>query len=217
MSLGLVINSRRVAVPGVNVVTWLDDAKRAPPVTDGRARTKPPTAVCLHTSRGQRGAVRPGSRPSSRAETLALYQSRTARQVSWHLTIDTDGDVLQQADLVTWMCWHATHANGWTVGIELVQHPDTGDLWQVQVDAAVQVVTAICDTLGIPKRVPVDAEGAPIQGTVQAWQEASEGGAQGAWAGVLGHRHLTCNRGPGDPGDSIFRALLKAGFAGETP
>ena len=211
---GLVINGARVIVPVVNVITWLDDPRRAPKITDGKPRTRAPSAVCLHTSRGVRGNVQPGSRESSRAEVLALYQARTARQVSWHLTIDTDGDVLQQEDLSAWMAWHASHANGWTVGIELVQHPESGDLWQAQIDAAVSVVTTICDTLSIPKRIPVDASGAPVRGTVKAWQEASEGGKQGSWSGVIGHRHLTVNRGVGDPGDWIFLALLARGFAG---
>lgn len=213
---GLIIGGSRVPVPGVSVVTWIDDPKRAPKITDGKVRRVAPSAVCLHTSRGVRGNVQPGARPSSRAETLALYQSRTERQVSWHLTIDTDGDVLQQEDLSTWMAWHASHANGWTVGIELVQHPDSGDLWQAQIDAAVSVVAAICDTLSIPKRIPVDATGSPVRGVVKAWQEASEGGRQGSWSGVIGHRHLTINRGVGDPGDWIFLALLARGFAGET-
>lgn len=211
---GLIIGGSRVPVPGVNVVTWIDDPKRAPKIADGKVRRVAPSAVCLHTSRGVRGNVQPGARPSSRAETLALYQSRTARQVSWHLTIDTDGDVLQQADLVTWMCWHVEEANGHTVGIEMVQHPGSGDLWQVQLDACVQVVTAICNTLSIPKRVPCDAAGAPWSKPVPAWVMRKYHGPGEKWAGVLGHRHLVPDtvRGPGDPGDSIFRALLKAGF-----
>lgn len=214
MSLGLVINSRRVVVPGVNVVTWLDDAKSAPKITDGRPRGTPTTAVVLHTSRGKRGNVQPGSKPSTRAELLARYQARTERQVSWHLTIDTDGDTFQQEDLSAWMAWHVEEANGHTVGIELVQHPDSGDLWQVQLDACVQVVTAICDTLSIPKRVPTDGEGAPWSKPVPAWVMRKYHGPGQKWPGVLGHRHLVPDtvRGPGDPGDAIFRALLKAGF-----
>jgi hypothetical protein len=212
--MSLVVHGRHVEMPNVRVVSWLDDPKVAPKVTDGKARTIAPTGIVLHTSRGQRGGVRSGSRPSNRAETLALYQSRTERQVSWHLTVDTDGDVLQQADVASWMCWHASHANGWTLGVEMVQHPDTGDLWQTQVDATVAVVEVLCREIQIPRRVPVDAKGNPFVGPVHAWQEKSEGGAQGSWQGVLGHRHLTTNRGPGDPGDGIFRALLAAGFEG---
>lgn len=214
----LVIDGKRVAVPGVtDLATWLDDPKRAPPCTDGRPRRGKVTAVVVHTSRAARGVVRPGARASVRAELLARYQTRTERNVSWHLTIDTDGTVLQQADLVRWTAWHAGHANEWTVGIEMVQHQDTGDLWQVQIDATVAVVGTICDALSIPRRIPVDASGAPRKGQVRAWQPKSEGGRAETWAGVLGHHHLTTNKPDGDPGADIFRALLAAGFDGVTP
>ena len=218
MSGGLIVAGARVEVPGVSVTTWLDDPKRAPRVTDGKARTKPPTAIILHTSRGVRGNVRDGSRPSERAEILARYQARTEREVSWHITVDTDGDVLQQADVSTWTCWHAGHANGWTVGIEMVQHPDTGDLWRAQVDATVAVVSALCDSLAIPRRVPVGADGAASLALVPSWQSTkAKGGKATQWPGVLGHCHLTTSRGPGDPGAGIFAALLAAGFEGVRP
>ena len=32
--------------------------------------------------------------------------------------------------------------------------------------------------------------------------------------GIYGHRNQTSNRGPGDPGDFIFQALLNAGYKG---
>ena len=83
------------------------------------------------------------SLPSSRAELLALYQSRTTRDVSWHFTIDTDGTVIQQADAALWMCWHAGHANGWSVGIELVQQPGSGDLYEVQIASLAAIVEAL--------------------------------------------------------------------------
>lgn len=216
MSAGLVVSGARVEVPSVvDLVTWLDDPTRAPPITDGRTRdASRVTGIVLHTSRGVRGVVQPGSRPSRRAELLALYQSRTEREVSWHLTIDTDGTVLQQADVGTWMAWHAGHANGWSVGIECVQHPDSGDLWQVQVDACVAVVEALCAALRIARRTPVGPDGRPWPALIAEHREASEGGRQRPFAGVLGHRALTTNRGPGDPGDSLFAALLAAGFEG---
>lgn len=213
---GLIIDGVRVPVPGVRVTTWVDDPKRAPPITDGRERSASAVrSIVLHTSRGVRGTIRDGSRDSNRAEVLALYQSRTARQVSWCLSVDTDGDVLQQCDAARWACWHAGHANAWTIGIEMVQHPDTGDLWRVQVDACVAVVGALCDALAIPKRVPVDASGKPFAGVVPSWRSVAKGGKATQWPGVLGHRNITTDRGPGDPGSSIFEALLSSGFAGE--
>lgn len=226
MSSGLVIAGQRVAVPGGEVVTWLDDPSRAPPVTDGKRRDPAKVlAICLHTSRGQRGAkLRPGARPSTRAETLARYQSTTTREVSWHLTIDSDGTVIQSADLGSWMCWHAGHVNGWTVGVELVQHPDSPDLWQAQLDALVAVCAAASDALSIPRRLMVDGAGAPL--TVPVGPLLSEaarsrdgrllGGRGERWPGVIGHCQVVPDhvRGPGDPGDLPFRALLAAGWQG---
>lgn len=216
---GLVIYGKRVPVPGVEVVTWLDDPKRAPRVTDGRRRTVRPLAVVLHTSRGVRGAVRPGSLPSTRAETLALYQARTEREVSWCATVDTDGTTLQQCDAGSWTAWHAGAVNEWTIGIELVQQPTTGDLWQVQVDAAVAVVRTLCEALQIPKRVPVGVDGKPVLAGLQALRSKAAGGRGERWAGVFGHVHCAPPtgagaRGPGDPGPAIFDALLAAGFEG---
>ena len=89
--------------------------------------------------------------------------------------------MLQQADLATWTCWHAGHANGWTVGVELVQHPESADLWTAQLDALVIVVAAISDALAIPRRVLVDAAGAPLLTPVRALLSPAA-------------------RGPGDPG-----------------
>jgi hypothetical protein len=49
---------------------------------------------------------------------------------------------------------------------------------------------------------------------VRAWQERSEGGRGERFSGLVGHRNLTRQRGPGDPGDAVFEALLKGGFSG---
>lgn len=214
----IVVARQHIPVPGVpDGATWLDDRHRAPPITDGRARdAERVTGIVIHTSRGVRGHVRPGALPSSRAELLALYQSRTTRDVSWHFTIDTDGTVIQQADAALWMCWHAGHANGWSVGIELVQQPGSGDLYEVQIASMAAIVEALCGALRIPRRTPVGADGRPWAGLIAEHREASEGGRQRPFAGVLGHRALTDHRGPGDPGDDVFAALLARGFEGVT-
>ena len=216
---GLVIGGARVPVPGVELVTWLDDPKRAPRVTDGHSRAHPPTAIVLHTTRGTLGGLREGSRASTQAENLALYQSRTTRDVSWHLTIDTDGTVLQQADLRDWVCWQAGHVNDFSIGIELVQHSDSYDLWTAQLVALVAVVEAACAALSIPRRVPVLVDGAPRLTAVVPWRSAPAGGKSVRWPGVIGHVHVASPtgpgaRGPGDPGPHPFRALLAAGFEG---
>ncbi len=213
---GLVVFGRRVAVPGVEVVTWLDDPHRAPHVAQGAVRAARPTAIVVHTSRGRRGGI-VDARVSDKADKLARYQARSTTQVSWHITIGAAGEVLQQCDAGSWMAWHASHANRYTVGIEVAQDADTPDLTRAQVRSLVAVVAALCDALAIPKRLPVTRDGAPLAVPVHAWQPRKQGGDQQAFAGVIGHRNITTSRGPGDPGDPLMLALLAAGFAGVDP
>jgi hypothetical protein len=214
---GLIIDGRRYPVPGVRVVTYLDDPQRCPRVTKGSARlASAATAVMLHTSRGRSGVIVPGSRVSDKAAKLVRYQVRTERKASWCITIGSAGDVWQQCDAATFATWHATVANPWSVGIELAQDRDTPDLTQAQVDACVAVVRVLCEALRIPLQLPAIG-GAPVNGVVRAWQSRKQGGDARAVSGVLGHRNVTTSRGKGDPGDGIFRALLAAGFAGVAP
>ena len=80
MSEGLIIDGKRVPVPGVRVVTWEDEA-RVPRVAKGERRdASDVTAVVLHTSRGKVGRVVPGSRQSDKALRLARYQARGKRK-----------------------------------------------------------------------------------------------------------------------------------------
>ena len=217
VSSGLTLNGRLVPVQGLEIVSYSTGA--VPRATDGRARTADKiSAVVIHTTRGVAGAqLRPGSRASVLAESLARYQATTARDVSWDFTVDSDGTVVQSNDPGTWYTWHAEHANGYSIGIEMVQQQDSPDLWQAQIDATVRLVTVLCEVFGIPKVTVVKASGAPESGIVRDWQEADEGGRQLAFNGVAGHRNLTTNKGPGDPGDLPFRALLAAGFRGVLP
>ena len=219
---GLIINGRRVPVPGVRVVTYLDDPVRCPRVTKGSARpASAATAVMLHASRGRSGVVVPGSRESDKAAKLVRYQVRSERDASWCITIGSAGDVWQQCDAATFATWHATVANQWSVGLELAQTADTPDLTQAQVDACVAVVRVLCEALRIPLRVPVvghDGDSWSVcNKPVRAWQSRKQGGEARAVSGVLGHRNVTTSRGKGDPGDGVFLALLASGFAGVAP
>jgi hypothetical protein len=190
--IAFIIAGQRVTVHHVDVVTWQDDPRTAPRVTDGRERPAGSAlAIVMHTSKGRRAKVRDGARPSDKGERLARYQARTARKVSWHLTGDTDGGVFQQADLDTWMAWHVEEANGWTVGYELVQHDDDPTLYRVQIDAAVAVVSAACDALKIPRRLWVGPDGEPWLRPVPELLMKKYGGPGGRWAGVLGLNQLT--------------------------
>ena len=209
--MSLIIDGQRVDTPGLETISWLDDPK-VPRVTDGRRRVpQSARAIVLHTVHGKLGPLADkASPPSVRAERYARYQASTKREVSWHLTIDTDGTIVQSADVAAWTCWHATAVNGWTVGIELVQEAD-GTLYRPQLAAVVALCDLLCARLGIERRVPARA-GVPIVVVVPRLT-----GHDGPWSGVFGHRHQTRNRGPGDPGDYPFLALLAAGYAGVEP
>lgn len=213
----LVIDGRSVEVPGVTVVTFRDDPKNVPRATDGRRRQahESVTGIVVHTTGGRRGQLKPKFKASSRALNLARYQANTKREVSWHLTIDTDGTVVQSAD-TSWLCWHAGHVNARTVGIELVQDLD-GTVYEDQLAAAVRVIDVLCRELGVPRRVPV-RDGEPFDKILVP---------DDMFVGVYGHRNVwklqkagpgkfkkVGTRGPGDPGDWIFKALLAEGFAG---
>lgn len=209
--MSLVIDGARIETPGLETISWLDD-HRVPRVTDGRRRVPQATrAIVLHTVHGKLGGLaETPSPPSDRAERYARYQASTTRDVSWHLTVDTDGTVVQSADVASWTCWHATSVNGWTIGIEMVQESD-GTLYRPQLAAVVALCDVLCARLGIDRRVPARA-GVPIVGVVPRLT-----GHDGPWSGVFGHRNQTTNRGPGDPGSHVFLALMAAGYAGVEP
>lgn len=230
---GLICEGRRIVCPG-EIVTWLDDPKRAPTVADGSPRDADDVlAFCWHTSKGRTSTLRDEAIPSTHAETLARYFANTARDVSIHVWVDTDGTVIQQADLGTRTTWHAGWINGWTVGGELVQREDAPTTLTVpQIRAAADVTDATCAALGIPRRVLVDAAGAPWVGPVRDLMSprakhyqtgASLGGRGKTWAGIIGHCHVAhpqagangkgTGRGPGDPGPWIFAELIARGYA----
>lgn len=209
--MSFVIDGVRIETPGLESVCWLDDPK-VPKATDGRARHSTAVRdVVLHTVHGKRGVLLPGGKPSTRAQTYAVYQAHTSREVSWHFTVDTDGTVVQSADPARWVCWHAGSVNAYSVGIELVQESD-GAIYQDGIAAAVRLCDLLCAQFNIPRRVPVNALGAPAQSVIPRLT-----GSHGPWGGVYGHLHQMTNRGPGDPGDHIFAALLLAGYEGVQP
>ena len=209
--MSLILDGALITLPGVETRCYADDSA-IPRTTDGSHRRREDVhGVVLHTVTGhpRQPTVQPGSRPSSHAETLARYQATTARKVSWHYTVDTDGTVVQSADPASWACWHAGGVNAWTVGIELCQGP-AGELYDVQMSAMVALVEHLCSAFGIERRYPTrSATGLPHGSPIPRLT-----GAARPWSGVFGHRNQTADRGHGDPGDAPFLALAAAGFTG---
>jgi len=214
----LVLGGVSVPTPGVDTRSWVDDP-RLPHIgasrrDDGSPRRRGDVrAIVLHTTKGRPGpmaSVPPP--PSEAAERYARYQGRTARDVSWHYTVDVDGTIVQSADPDVWECWHAGLNNDGTVGIELVQRDDLA-LYGPQLDALVWLVATHCDRYGIPRTFPVGPDGRPWQKIIPELMKAPEGDAGRSWRGVYGHRNCSRRRGAGDPTDHPFAALLAAGFA----
>jgi hypothetical protein len=213
----LVLSGRRVNAPGVVAITFADGNPCAPRITEGGRRTVPLQAIVAHTTNGtpHDPPLSPTAAQSSSACRLARYQTTTDRDVSWDFTVSTTGVVLQQNDPTNFYSWQAGLVNGRTCGIENEQGPG-GTLYPAQVQAFVRLVDTITRHYGIQRQLPArrDAAGKlrPLRGVIARLDEHD--GACRTWWGVLGHRNITPNRGPGDPGDVLMQALLDAGYEG---
>jgi N-acetylmuramoyl-L-alanine amidase len=209
---GLVVDGLRLAVPGVRVVNFLDDARlRLKIGEDGtlRPRGARVQAVVLHTTRGAPDSddhraqqLRPGAGPSTRAgfEVVADWTA-DHRCAGAHLVIDFDGVVYCLADLVREESFHATSVNARTIGIELKQGRDC-ELYAEQLSVMARVVDWITADLGIQRQIP-DRYRGPVE-------RLEAGGAD--FYGVFGHRDQTDRRGEGDPGDLAMAELGTRGY-----
>lgn len=208
----IVLDDRPYATPGFESVSWLDD-RMVPRATDFNTRTLPIVAQLLHTVHGDLGPLRPGAKPSARAERYAVYQAGTDREVSWDYTVDTDGTVVVSNDPVRRFTWHAgaRDVNAQSLGVEAVQDDD-GAQYEAGIEAEVALVEFNCERLHIPRRTPVTADGKPFRGLLD----------ERLFRGVYGHRNLwklkdgrrVTMKGLGDPDDHVFLALLRRGFQG---
>ncbi len=221
--MSIILGGRRYDVPGCpDTKNPLDDP-RLPWMTDGHERTQRVAAIVLHTTKGRRGElITEPPPPSERAERYARYQAGTKRDVSWCFSADTDGTIVQHNDptgacggrAAPWVSWHAGWINEHSIGVEIVQTADRA-VYLAQLRVVVALVTFLCDQYGIPKRVPVGADGEPWNAPIYECVSRKRGGRQRVVEGVLGHRNVTTpdSRGPGDPGDHVMRAMLAGGFA----
>lgn len=217
MGEGLIINGRRVPVPGVRVVTWEDDP-RVPQAVHGAPREAHEVKGSVaHTSRGKDARVERETGSPAKGLRVARYLGRANRKkVSAHLVVAGEGTVYQMADLATWRANHAGTANGHTFGVEVAQDNDDPSLTRAQVAAFVAVMHAAHDAMGLPKCVPM-VDGVHVVADVRAWLSRKSGGEQRTFAGCAGHRCTSASRGRGDPGDVLMEALRASGFSPATP
>lgn len=211
--MSVIIKGKQQEVPGVKTECWKDPGTKVKMVTDKDKRTRAIRGIVCHTHEGLRGTVLPGFGPNTTLdERLALYQVTTDRYVSWDYTIDMNGDVTWQNDPTVFYTWQAgnSQSNSCTLGFEFIQKivGSTGDLYQGQIDKAVVMIDFITAKLGIQRQIPWDkTKDKPVQGVLTRLRD---GGSD--FVGIYGHRNITSNRGPGDPGDGIFLALRAAGY-----
>jgi hypothetical protein len=206
--MSLIINGKKVDVPGLEVHSWLDGPSWIKEITDFSHRSKSIRLIICHTHKGIKGNLLPGSGPgSSVASALVRYQTNTDRSVSWDYTIDNNGVVYCQNDPTKKVSWQAGSVNAVSLGFELVQN-DNGDVYEVQIEKAVLLIDALTALLGIQRQIAWDRSGNKPKVTVCPRLES--GGSD--VVGIAGHRNQTKNRGAGDPGDHIYLALQKAGY-----
>lgn len=202
---------QRVELPGLLTRCYLDDS-RIPEATDTNPRREWIRSVVVHTTGGRRGRVIEGAPPSDADLAYARYQASTPAHKSWDYTVDRDGSIACSNDPTRRVTWHAgsTPVNNVAVGIEMVQNAD-GTLYSATIAATVLLLDWLTLLLGIQRQTPAVA-GVPVVGEL-ARLGGDEGGRD--LVGIYGHRNVPgADRGPGDPGSDIFRALLLEGYEG---
>jgi hypothetical protein len=118
--------------------------------------------------------------------------------------VDRDGTVFQQGDPARWCIWHAGAANPFSVGIEMVQAL-SGELYEAQVRAAVELIEVLARELGIARVVPW-RNGRPELRVLASARVGRLNRLQRLFA----HANFTDDRGLGDPGPVVAEVLVRA-------
>lgn len=178
-------------------------------------------AICCHWTGGEQGG--PG-----------LFRTLTDRRLSVHFGVDQSGVVWQYCDANAY-CAHAGaggdpaiySANGWAVGIEIVNRADQDpshapwrrdlvddvihghavqytDFTALQVRSALALIDALSRAYGIPATPPTGPDGKVLD-RLMTHAELS------TYRGVLGHFHN--NPGKQDPGTRLLAKLLEVPHA----
>jgi hypothetical protein len=207
--MSIVLDGRRIEVPGVRTVSWLDNPD-VPRVPDEHTnpRSLPPQMIVAHTSWGLRAGVEPCWSEDPGGLSLAHQQRDTSRPASWDFSIGRDGTVYWQNDPATRYTWHTSNANSRSIGFEMEQELSRPGLTDCQLDAALRMARFLSAYFGIPLTTPT-RDGRP---DARVLPRLASGGAD--VYGLVGHRSQTTERGAGDPGDAIFERALASGWRG---
>lgn len=210
---GLVIRGEVIPVPGLLVKNFLDDPAIALSPEDGRRRiTGFVRSIIVHTTRGipgkpkdtRRQHIVRGEGDYGAARQVALgYKRSKESNAADCIAGRARGELVQIADLVAVMTYHATTVNPYSVGLEMVQEPD-GGIYEATLETAVTWIEAVCRLLGIQRQI--HRPYVPFRPVPRL----AHGGRRAV--GVFGHRDQTDQRYAGDPGDAIFERLVDRGF-----
>ena len=193
------------------VQNYLQEPKFQLRESDGRPR--PNTwvrGIVLHTTKGIPGGkdkrpqvIKPGIGPNhERDEKVAIMWSLDKRKAGAHIIVDSDGSMVQTCDLQDTAAFHAGNVNNVTIGIEIYQEGDAG-LYEEQLKQVVRLVDFLTCIFSIQRQIHYPYKRRAIKRGLQRGLDM---------VGVYGHRDCSNNRGPGDPGDTIFEYLMDAGY-----
>jgi len=220
--MGVIVNGKEIALPGLACISWLTDPKLRLQISDkpdgerdGRPRQAGAwvRALVFHSTRGIPGGsdhrpqvIRPGLGPDTDVgERSIRFWSKPGKQAGAHLIIGFDGVVYCTADLAREATFHVHGApgiNGLSIGIELEQG-GAAELYDGQLDAAVLLADALTRLFGIQRQIPKSYRGRPAVRLANGGKDV---------VGIYGHRDADSNRGAGDPGDAFFAKLAAAGY-----
>lgn len=198
----ILLNDDEVSFDDVKTISWKNSLKVKQQITDRNVRTRQIRIICLHTVMGKLGKVLPGSGEPNSAFAQALYQTKTARDVSWDYTIALDGTVICQNDPLRWYTWHAGAINPISIGIEFDQLSN-GDVYENQIMAGAKFVSYLCELVGIQKQIHM-RNGGPYLKTILRLAGAKQGVDM---VGVFAHSNQTENKPIGDCGPHIWPVL----------
>ena len=214
----IVVNGIGHHVPGRVGESWLSDRRlNLKSQDDWRPRRSkaPVMGVVLHTRWGVPPKVKPATGPNRGWDiVLAGRFSADERKASCHVAVDADGSYGCFADLARVVTYHAGHVNGVTVGIELYQERD-GTMWESTLEAGADICDVVTRVFGIQRQFPTESDICRRLANHLSQERATfvPGANRGRdFCGVYGHRNVTRNRGPGDPGGEIFEVLKARGY-----
>lgn len=225
--MSLLINGALVDVPGLRIVP---PASHGGPsfnrlgTDDYTARKRDVSILVLHSTGGHwPQPVRPGAgKPGHAREILDMWSGADRgggeRENSGaELVVDFDGTIYCAGDLLRMSAYEAQLINQRAAGVEMCTYRD-GSITEATLEATLGLAAALTHSgepvsglLNIPFQMPRGPyRNAPLR-------RLEVGGVQNdgaGFVGVIGHRDQTRRRGPGDPGDAIWKLLAARGAEG---